>query len=94
MDVCCCLQAIWRRWGKNLTLFQTLRKEKAARAKAIGNTEVSNLQDSLVDVHVHGRTKRKAELPARPGKGKDMKKVRALCYRRGRLVVPKDQRLP
>ncbi|QCD81437.1 hypothetical protein DEO72_LG2g1763 [Vigna unguiculata] len=52
---------------KNLTLFQTLRKEKAARAKAVGDTEVPNLQESLVDVHVHGGTKRKAELLARPG---------------------------
>ncbi|QCE10984.1 hypothetical protein DEO72_LG10g2217 [Vigna unguiculata] len=39
---------------KNLTLFQTLRKEKAVKAKAAGNTMVPNLQDSLVDVHVHG----------------------------------------
>jgi len=62
---------------KNLTLFQTLRKEKAARAKAAGNTKVPNLQESLVDVHVHCGTKRKAELPARPGRGKDVKKVRA-----------------
>jgi len=63
---------------KNLTLFQTLRKEKAVKAKAAGNTMVPNLQDSLVDVHVHGGTKRKAELPIRPGKGKDMKRVRAV----------------
>jgi len=60
---------------KNLTLFQTLRKEKVARATAAGNTEVPNLQESLIDVHVHGGTKRMAELPARPGKGKDVKKV-------------------
>jgi len=38
---------------KNLTLFQVLRKEKAMKAKAAGNTVVPNLQDSLVDVHVH-----------------------------------------
>ncbi|QCD86640.1 hypothetical protein DEO72_LG3g1164 [Vigna unguiculata] len=62
---------------KNLTLFQALRKEKAVKAKAVGNTVVPNLQDSLVDVHVHGGTKRKAELPLRVGKGKDVKKVRA-----------------
>ena len=62
---------------KNLTLFQTMRKEKAMKAKAVGNTVVPNLQDSLVDVHVHGGTKRKAELPIRPDKGKDVKKVRA-----------------
>jgi len=60
---------------KNLTLFQTLRKEKATRVKAVGNTKVPNLQESLVDVHMHGGTKRKAKLPARPGKGKDVKKV-------------------
>jgi len=67
--------------GKNnLTLFQALRKEKAVKAKVDGNTEVPNLQESLVEVHVHGGTKRKAELPARPGKGKDVKMVRvALC---------------
>ena len=60
---------------KNLTLFQTLRKEKAARAKTVGNTEVPNLQESLVEVHVHGGIKRKAELPTRPCRGKDVKKV-------------------
>jgi len=30
-----------------------------------------------VEVHVHGGTKRKVELPARPDRGKDVKKVRA-----------------
>jgi len=62
---------------KNLALFQALRKEMAVKAKTVGNTNVPNLQESLVEVHVHGGTKRKAELPARPGKGKDVKKVRA-----------------
>ncbi|QCE04141.1 hypothetical protein DEO72_LG8g2174 [Vigna unguiculata] len=62
---------------KNLTLFQTLRKEKEIRARVVGSTEVPNLQESLVEVHVHGGTKRKVELPARPGRGKDVKKVRA-----------------
>jgi len=55
---------------KNLTLFQTLRKEKAAKAKAARSTKVPNL-------HVHRGTKRKTELLARPGKGKDVKKVKA-----------------
>jgi len=63
---------------KNLTLFQTLRKEKVARARATGSTEVPNLQESLIDVHVHGGTKRKAELSGRLGKGKYVKKVRAV----------------
>ena len=49
----------------------------AAKAKAAGKTDVPNLQESMVEVHVHGETKRKAELPPRPGKGKDVKKVRA-----------------
>jgi len=48
-----------------------------AKAKAAGKTNVPDLQESVVEVHVHGRTKRKAELPPRPGKGKDVKKVRA-----------------
>ena len=30
-----------------------------------------------MEVHIHGGTKRKAELPPRPGKGKDVKKIRA-----------------
>ena len=68
---------------KNLTLFQALRKEKAVKARAVGNIEVPNLQDSLVDIHVHGGTKRKAELPTRPGKGKDVKKVRAVVMGAG-----------
>jgi len=62
---------------KNLTLFQAFRKEKAVKAKVVGNTVVPNLQDSLVDIHVHGGTKRKVELPIRAGKGKDVKKMRA-----------------
>jgi len=61
---------------KNLALFQALRKEMAAKAKEAGKV-VPNLQESVVEVHVHGGTKRKAELPPRPGKGKDVKKVRA-----------------
>ncbi|QCD87179.1 hypothetical protein DEO72_LG3g1713 [Vigna unguiculata] len=68
---------------KNLTLFQTLRKEKAMKVRAAGNTEVPNLQNSLVDIHVHGGTKRKAELLDRPGKGKDVKKVRAVIMGAG-----------
>jgi len=49
----------------------------ATKAKTTGNTDVPKLQESLVEVHVHGDTKRKAELPAQPGKVKDLKKVRA-----------------
>ncbi|QCD93474.1 hypothetical protein DEO72_LG5g1549 [Vigna unguiculata] len=62
---------------KNLALFQTLRKEMAAKAKVAGKADVPNLQESVVEVHVHGGTKRKAELSPRPGKGKDVKKIRA-----------------
>ena len=62
---------------KNLALFQSLRKEMAAKAKAAGKADVPNLQESVVEVHVHGGTKRKAELPPRLGKGKDVKKIRA-----------------
>jgi len=62
---------------KNLALFQTLRKEMAAKAKAAGKADVPNLHESVVEVHVHGRTKRKAELSPRPEKGKDVKKIRA-----------------
>jgi len=68
---------------KNLTLFQALRKEKVVKAKATSNTEVPNLQESLIKVHVHGGTKRNVELPARPGKGKDVKKVRAALLGQG-----------
>jgi len=49
----------------------------AAKAKEARKTDVPNLQVSLVEVHVHGGTNRKAELSPRPGKGKDVKKVRA-----------------
>jgi len=68
---------------KNLALFQALRKEMAAKAKAAGNTDVPNLQESLHEVHVHGGTKRKAKLPAQLGKGKDVKKVRAVLLGAG-----------
>ena len=43
---------------KNLAFFQSLRKEMAAKAKATGKTEVPNLQESVVEVHVHDGTKR------------------------------------
>ncbi|QCD95626.1 hypothetical protein DEO72_LG6g320 [Vigna unguiculata] len=62
---------------KNLALFHSLRKEMAAKAKVAGKVDVPNLQESVVEVHVHGGTKRKAELPPRAGKGKNVKKVRA-----------------
>jgi len=62
---------------KNLALFQALRKEMAAKAKDAGKAGVPNLQESVVEVHVQGGMKRKAELPSRPGRGKDVKKVRA-----------------
>jgi len=62
---------------KNLALFQSLRKEMAAKAKAVGKTNVPNLKESVVEVHVHDGTKRKTELPPRHDKGKDVKKVRA-----------------
>ncbi|QCE04571.1 hypothetical protein DEO72_LG8g2607 [Vigna unguiculata] len=62
---------------KNLALFQSLRKEMATKAKAVGKTDVPNLQESVVEVHVHGGMKRKAELPPHPDKGKEVKKVRA-----------------
>jgi len=41
----------------------------AAKAKAAEKIDVPNLQELLVEVHVHDGTKRKAELPSRPGKG-------------------------
>ena len=53
------------------------------KARAAGNTEVPNLQDSLVHVHVHGGTKRKAELLTRPGKGIDIKQVRVVVMGAG-----------
>jgi len=68
---------------KNLALFQLLRKEMAAKAKAAGKIDVPNLQEAVVEVHVHGRTKRKAELPPRHGKGKNVKKVRAALLKTG-----------
>jgi len=70
---------------KNLTLFQTLRKEKVVKAKVARNTEVPNLQESLVEVHVHSGTKRKAELPVMPSMGKDVKKVRTTLLGQGSL---------
>jgi len=55
----------------------------AAKAKEAEKTDVPNLQESVVEVHVHGGTKRKAELPPRLGKGKDVKKVRAALLETG-----------
>ena len=68
---------------KNLALFQSLRKEMAAKAKVARNTDVPNLQESMVEVHVHGGTKRKVELPPRHGKGKDVKRARAVLLGTG-----------
>jgi len=80
---------------KNLALFQALRKEMAAKAKDAGKTGVPNLQESVVEVHVQGGMKRKAELPARPGRGKDVKKVRAAILGSGSGAGPASgEKLP
>jgi len=55
----------------------------AAKAKAAGKTDVPNLKESVVEVHVHSGTKRKAELPPRPRKGKNVKKIRAVLLGTG-----------
>jgi len=55
---------------KNIALFQSLRKEMAAKAKAVGKTDVPNLQESVVEVHVHDRTKRKVSCHLDPARGK------------------------
>ncbi|QCD97303.1 hypothetical protein DEO72_LG6g2013 [Vigna unguiculata] len=62
---------------KNFNLFKALRKEQAEKAKNVGNTNVPNLQELLVEVHVHGGSKRKAVVPVKQGLGKDLKRVRA-----------------
>ena len=80
---------------KNLALFQALRKEMAAKAKDAGKAGVPNLQESVVEVHVQGGMKRKAELPARPGRGKDVKKVRAAILGSGSGAGPASgEKLP
>ena len=82
-----------------MALFQSLRKEMATKAKAAGKTDVPNLQESVVEVHVHYGTKRKVELPPRHGKGKDVKRVRAALLGTGsasgagRPVGRKDRNL-
>jgi len=48
---------------KNLSMFPTLRKEKVAKAKSAGNTKVPNLQDPLVEVHVHGDRRKRQKYP-------------------------------
>jgi len=48
---------------KNLNLFQALLKEKAWKAKDVGNIEVSNLQDKLVEIHVHGGQRERRKYP-------------------------------
>ena len=65
---------------KKLNLFQALRKEKTAKARNAGNTEVPNLQDPLVEIYDHGGSKRKAEVPANQGRGKDVKKVSYVSF--------------
>ena len=62
---------------KNLNLFQALPKEKVAKARATRSTKVPNLQDLLVEVHVHGGSKRKTDEPVKQDGGKDVKRVRA-----------------
>jgi len=49
---------------------KNLRKEMAAKAKAAGKTDVPNLQESVVEVHVHGGMKRKVELRLEPARGR------------------------
>jgi len=62
---------------KNLNLFKALHKEQAEKAKNVGNTDIPNLQELLVEVQVHGGSKRKAIVPAKQGVGKYLRRVRA-----------------
>jgi len=57
---------------KNLNFLRRLHKEKVEKAKTIGNTEVPNLQEPLIEVRVHGGSKRKTSIPVQKGIGKDM----------------------
>ncbi|QCD87102.1 hypothetical protein DEO72_LG3g1634 [Vigna unguiculata] len=70
---------------------EALRKEMATKANSARNTYVPNLPESLVEVHMHSRTKRKAELPARPSKGKNVKKVRAALLGAGSVSGTKGR---
>ncbi|QCE03770.1 hypothetical protein DEO72_LG8g1796 [Vigna unguiculata] len=77
---------------KNLNLFQALPKEKATKARATRSTKVPNLQDLLVEVHVHGGSKRKADEPVKQDGGKDVKRVRvALLGPRSSTGVKKPE---
>jgi len=62
---------------KNLNMFKALSKEQAKKAKNVGNTNVPNLQETLVEVHVHKGSKRKATVPTKQDVRKDLKRVRA-----------------
>jgi len=59
-----------------MNLFRTLRTERAKKSSNAGNTKVPNLQEPLVEVRVHGGSKRKASILVQQGVGKDLKKVR------------------
>jgi len=58
---------------KNLNLFKALHKEQAEKAKNARNADVPNLQEPLVEVHVHRGSKRKVIVPVKQGVGKDLK---------------------
>ena len=62
---------------KNLNLLKALRKKQVEKAKNVGNIGVPDLQEPLVEVHVHEGSKRKATVPTKQGVGKDLKRVRA-----------------
>ncbi|QCD99968.1 hypothetical protein DEO72_LG7g1255 [Vigna unguiculata] len=48
-----------------------------------GKKNLALFQSLRKEVHVHGGTKSKAELPPRPGKGKDVKRARAVLLGTG-----------
>ena len=61
--ICVCVPGHMAQLGKkNLNLFKTLHREQAEKVKNVENTKVPNLQESLVEVHVHGGSRRKASI--------------------------------
>jgi len=67
--------------NKNLSMFKSQRKELAKKAKNVGDADIPNMKEPLVEVWMQGGSKRKMTIPTKKGVGKDIKRVRVELLR-------------
>ena len=64
---CYCCRSYGIDWEEKLESLSSSSQREGDEGQSFWSTEVPNLQDPLVEVHVHKGSKRKAKVPAKQG---------------------------